>query len=134
MNWAKRAPGGKAFLAEWDRTLAKRRPRHIGLDEIQPGKGQRFWTVLSEVVHGEVIGLRQDRSKTTTTALLTQDLTGRLRGAITAVCTDMYWPYLNAVTTVLPQAEIVFDEFHVLQHASAVLDEVQRQEFLRVGR
>jgi transposase len=46
----------------------------------------------------------------------------------------MYWPYLNAVSTVLPQAEIVFDEFHVLQHASAVLDEVQRQEFLRVGR
>jgi transposase len=29
--------------------------------------------------------------------------------------------------------EIVPDEFHVLQHASAVLDEVRRQEFLRAG-
>ena len=55
----------------------KRRPRHIGLDEIQRGKGQRFWTVLSDVVHGEVIGLRQDRSEATATALLTEDLTGR---------------------------------------------------------
>ena len=41
----------------------KRRPRHIGLDEIHRGKGQRFWTVLSDVVHGEVIGLRHDRSE-----------------------------------------------------------------------
>jgi len=37
----------------------------------------------------------------------------------------MYRPYLNAVTTVLPQAEIVCDEFDVLQHASAALDEVR---------
>jgi transposase len=44
--------------------------------------------------------------------------------------TDMQRPYLNAVGKVLPKAEIVFDEFHVLQHASAALDEVRRQEFL----
>jgi hypothetical protein len=38
------------------------------LDEIQRGKGHRFWTVLSDVVHGEVIGLRQDRSEVAATA------------------------------------------------------------------
>ena len=123
----------KAFLAEWDRTRVKRQPRHIGLDEIQRGKGQRFWTVLSYVVHGEVIGLRQDRSEATAMALLTEDLTARQRGAITAVCTDMHRPYLNAVGTVLSKAEIVFDKFHVLQHASAALDDVRRQEFFRAG-
>ena len=35
--------------------------------------------------------------------------------AITAVCTDMHRPYLNAVASALPNAEIVFDKFHVLQ-------------------
>jgi hypothetical protein len=30
-------------------------------------------------------------------------------------------------------AEIVFDKFHVLQHASAALDDVRRQEFFRAG-
>jgi len=79
----------------------KRQPRHLGLDEIQRGKGQRFWTVLSDVVHGAVIGMRQDRSEATATALMTEDLTGRQRGAITAVCTDMYRPYLNAVAASL---------------------------------
>jgi transposase len=34
---------------------------------------------------------------------------------------------------VLPQAEVVFDKFHVLQHASATLDQVRRREFFRAG-
>jgi hypothetical protein len=55
------------------------------------------------------------------------------RAAITAVCTDMHRPYLNAVGEVLQHAEVVFDKFHVLQHASAALDDVRRQEFFRAG-
>lgn len=65
---------------------------------------------MSDVVHGEVVALRQDRSEATATALLTEDLTGRQRGAIAAVCIDMHRPYLNAVGAVLPKAEIVFDK------------------------
>jgi len=133
VSWGKARRAENAFLAEWDRTRVKRQPRHIGLDEIQRGKGQRFWTVLSDVVHGEVIGLRQDRSEAAAMALLAEDLTGRQRSAITAVCTDMHRPYLNAVGTALQNAEIVFDKFHVLQHASAALDEVRRQECFRAG-
>src|SRR5262249_52778164 len=133
VSWDKARRAEKAFLAEWDRTRVKRRPRHIGLDEIQRGKGQRFWTVLSDVVHGEVIGLRQDRTEATATALLAEDLTARQHAVIDAVCTDMDRPYLNAVGATLPSAEIIFDKFHVLQHASAALDEVRRQEFFRAG-
>jgi len=133
VSWGKARRAEKAFLAEWDRTRVKHRPHHIGLDEIQRGKGQRFWTVLSDVVHGEVIGLRHDRTAATAAALLTEDLSARQRASITAVCTDMHRPYLNAVDTVLPQAEVVFDKFHVLQHASAALDDVRRQEFFRAG-
>lgn len=133
VSWGKARRAEQAFLTEWDQGRPTRRPRHLGLDEIQRGKGQQFWTVLSDVVHGEVIGLRKDRGETSATALLTEDLTGRQRAAVTAVCTDMHRPYLNAVRAVLPQAEIVFDKFHVLQHASAALDEVRRQEFFRAG-
>ena len=70
---------------------------------------------------------------TTIATLLTEDLDPHQRGAIHAVCTDMHRPYLNAVTQVLPQADVVFDKFHVLQHASAALDEVRRHEFFRAG-
>ena len=133
VSWGKARRAEKAFLAEWDRTRPKRQPRHIGLDEIQRGKGQRFWTVLSDVVHGEVMGLRQERTEAAATARLTEELAGRQRAAITAACTDMHRPYLNAVCAVLTHAEVVFDKFHVLQHASAALDDVRRQEFFRAG-
>ncbi len=70
-----------AFLKEWDQTRPKRRPRHLGADEIQRGKGQQFWTVLSDLVHGEVIGLARDRTQESLTGLLEQCLDNRQRAA-----------------------------------------------------
>ncbi|PYR34174.1 MAG: hypothetical protein DMF90_18120 [Acidobacteria bacterium] len=45
----------------------------------------------------------------------------------------MHRPYLSVVGEVLKCAEAIFDKFHVLQHASGVLDEGRRQEFFRAG-
>ena len=133
VSWSKARRAEAAFLADWDRTRPKYRPRYLGADEIQRGKGQQFWTVLSDLVRGEVIGLAKDRSEESLRTLLTTRLDARQRAAVEAVCTDMHRPYLNAVGETLPQAEIVFDKFHVLQHASAALDEMRRQEFFRAG-
>jgi hypothetical protein len=54
---------GAGVLTEWEATRPKRRPRHLGADEIHRGKAQKFYTVLSDLVHGEVIGLAKDRSE-----------------------------------------------------------------------
>ena len=89
--------------------------------------------MLSDLVHGEVIGLAKDRTEDSLRTLLTTCLDARQRAAVEAVCTDMHRPYLNAVGEMLSTAEIVFDKFHVLQHACAALDEVRRQEFFRAG-
>src|SRR5262249_12082672 len=105
-SWSKARRAETAFLADWDGTPVKRQPRPIGTEEIQGGKGRRFWTVLSDVAHGEVIGVRQDRTAATATALLTEDLTGRQRAAIAAVCTDMWKPYLAAVAVALPKGRV----------------------------
>ena len=111
----------------------KRRPRYLGADEIQRGKGQKYWTVLSDLVHGEIIGLARDRTQESLSGLLRQHLDNRQRAAVEAVCTDMHQPYVNAFAEVLPKAEVVYDKFHVLQHAAEALDEVRRQEFFRAG-
>lgn len=133
VSWGTARRAERAFLDAWDRTRPGRRPRHLGADEIQRGKGHQFWTVLSDLVRGEVLGLAHDRSEESLRTLLTARLDARQRVAVEAVCTDMHRPYLNVVAEVLPRAEIVFDKFHVLQHASAALDEVRRQEFFRAG-
>ena len=133
VSWSKARRAERTFLAEWDRDRPRHRPRYLGADEIHRGKGQQFWTVLSDLVRGEVIGLEKDRSEASLRTLLTTRLDARQRAAVEAVCTDMHRPYLNAVAEVLPRAEIVFDKFHVLQHAAAALDDVRRQEFFRAG-
>lgn len=133
VSWGKARRAEGAFLGEWEAGRPRRRPRHLGADEIQRGKGQQFWTVLSDLVRGEVIGLARDRTEEALSGLL-KGLQARQRAAVEAVCSDMHRPYLNAVGKELPKAEVVFDKFHVLQHASAALDEVRRQEFFRAGR
>lgn len=133
VSWSKARRAEAAFLADWDRTRPRHRPRHVGADEIHRGKGQQFWTVLSDLVRGEVIGLAKDRSEDSLRTLLTTGLDAHQRAAIEAVCIDMHRPYLNVVHEVLPRAEVVFDKFHVWQHASAALDEMRRQEFFRAG-
>src|SRR5437660_12494746 len=52
----------------------------------------------------------------------TKPSTGRVRSTYEFIKTQQ-----------LPTAAIVFDKFHVLQHASAALDDVRRQEFFRAG-
>jgi hypothetical protein len=49
VSWEAARRAERAFLEAWDRTRPKRRPRHLGVDEIQRGKGQHFWTVLSDL-------------------------------------------------------------------------------------
>jgi len=105
----------------------------LGADEIQRGKGQRYWTVLSDLVHGEVLGLARDRTQESLSSLLKEHLDNRQRAAVQAICIDMHQPYVNAFAEVLPKAEVVYDKFHVLQHAAEALDEVRRQEFFRAG-
>jgi transposase len=133
VSWGKARRAEKGFLQDWDRSRPKRRPRHLGADEIQRGKGQSYWTVLTDLIRGEVIGLARNRDQEALTGLLETCLDARQKAAVEAVCVDMHVPYLNTIREVLPWAAVVFDKFHVLQHASAAIDDVRRNEFFRAG-
>lgn len=47
--------------------------------------------------------------------------------AIQVVCCDMWAVYLDATRTHLPQALVVFDPFHVVQHLNRAVDDVRRE-------
>lgn len=42
-------------------------------------------------------------------------------------------PYRLSIEQWAPNCGIVYDKFHVMQHANAVVDEVGRAEFFRKG-
>jgi transposase len=90
VSWSKARRAERAFLAAWDGTRPKRRPRYLGADEIHRGKGQRYYTVLSDLVHGEVIGLARDRTEASLAGLLTDTLDANQRARVEAVCLDMH--------------------------------------------
>ena len=45
----------------------------------------------------------------------------------------MWEPYRLSMEQWAPQCRIVYDKFHILQHASKAVDEVRRAEFFRKG-
>jgi transposase len=45
----------------------------------------------------------------------------------------MWEPYRQSIEEWAPQCRIVYDKFHIMQHANAAVDEVRRTEFFRKG-
>jgi transposase len=60
-------------------------------------------------------------------------LSARQRRGIEAACVDMWEPYRLSIEQWAPNCRIVYDKFHVMQHANAAVDEVRRAEFFRKG-
>src|SRR5205814_4245031 len=96
---AKARRAERAFLTDWDRTRPKRRPRHLGADEIHRGKRQKFYTLLSDPIHGEVIGLAPDRTEESLAGLLTTTLASSAGCSLLfdhGQCAHVVWGLLTA--------------------------------------
>jgi transposase len=99
----------------------------IAIDEISIGAGHRYLTVVLDLESGAVIHVGQGKGGD---ALL--EFWKRLRrsGArIQAVATDMSPAYIDAVTTHLPEAKLVFDRFHVMKLFNEKLSELRREMY-----
>jgi len=121
------------YLERW--SAGRRQPalRQMGVDEIYLGKKQKFLTVVSNLETVEPLWMGPERKKETLDEFFRTELSAKQRQAIAAVCVDMWKPYQLSLEEWAPQARLVYDKFHVLQHANAAIDEVRRAEFFRQG-
>jgi transposase len=55
------------------------------------------------------------------------------RRRIIAVGVDMWQAFTNSIHEWAPRCRIIYDRFHVMQHANAAVDEVRRAAFFRKG-
>jgi len=62
-----------------------------------------------------------------------KQLSSGQRRRIQAACMDMWEPYKTSVLQWSPDCAIVYDKFHIMQHANQAVDEVRRAEFFRKG-
>jgi len=121
------------YLQRWSATRRKDRLEQMGVDEIYFGKRMKFITVVSNLETGEPLWFGQDRKQETLDEFFRTQLSERQREGIAAACVDMWRPFTNSIEHWAPNCRIVFDKFHILQHANKAIDEVRRAEFFRKG-
>jgi len=121
------------YLERWSKSRKKPVLRQMGVDEIYLGKKQKFLTVVSNLETGEPLWFGAERKKDTLDNFFQEELSQRQRRRIEAACVDMWEPYRLSIEQWAPQCRIVYDKFHIMQHANKAIDEVRRAEFFRKG-
>ena len=121
------------YLKRWAASRRKPALRQMGIDEIYLGKKQKFLTVVSNLETGEPLWFGRERKKETLDEFLGQQLSAFQRSVIRAACLDMWEPYRQSLEQWAPKCQIIYDKFHILQHANQAVDEVRRAEFFRKG-
>jgi transposase len=121
------------YLERWSQSRKKPALRNMGADEIHLGKKQKFITVVSNLDAVEPVWFGQDRKKDTLDEFFERRLSPFQRSAVQAACVDMWDPFRQSIEQWLPNCRIIYDKFHIMQHANAAVDEVRRAEFFRKG-
>jgi transposase len=121
------------YLERWSAGRRKPTLRQVGADEIHQGKKTKFITVMSNLESGEPVWFGKDRKKETIDEFFRSQLSVQQRRRIEAACVDMWEPFTASIEEWAPQCAIVYDKFHIMQHANQALDEVRRAEFFRKG-
>lgn len=100
---------------------------HIGVDELSYRRHHEYITVVVDHRRGHVVWAQPGKNADTLKAFFDELGTERC-AKLEAVTIDMSGAYIKAVTECSPQAQIVFDRFHVQRLVQDAVDEVRRDE------
>ena len=112
----------------------KRPPVHvIGIDEVSRRKGQVYLTVVYDLERRVLLWVGEDRTEEAVKKFFTEEMGRRRCGTLQVVCMDMWSAYANLVREHAPQAQILFDRFHIVKHLQEAVDQVRRSEMQRLS-
>lgn len=97
---------------------------HIAIDEIHIGTGQKYITLVLDLMSGAVVFIGKGKGSEALEPFWLQ--LKRARAKIQAVAVDMSPAYTLAVTTNLPDAVLVYDRFHVMKLFNEKLSDLRR--------
>jgi transposase len=101
--------------------------RVIAIDEICIGKGHRYLTVVIDLQTGAVLHIGDGKGTSALTPFWKRLKASHAK--VKAVAIDMSPAFFSAVTENLPNAEIVFDHFHVVKLFNDKLSNLRRELF-----
>jgi transposase len=126
LDWKTVAAAVKSAVARGLK-LREWKPLHaIGIDEVSRAKGQRYLTLVYDLERRRLVWAGENRDSETMRSFFSW-LGWRRARSVVLVCCDMWAAYVEAVREKLPQATVVCDRFHVVQHVNRAVDEVRRE-------
>jgi transposase len=110
-----------------------RPPVHvIGIDEVSRRKGQVYLTVVYDLERRVLLWVGDERTEEAVKPFFTREMGPRRCRTLQVVCMDMWAAYANLVRQHAPNAQILFDRFHIVRHLNEAVDTVRRDLWRRL--
>lgn len=103
-------------------------PWGIGIDEVAYEKGHKYLTIVRELETNRVIWIGIGRKKEVLDAFFIE-LGPEKAAKIRVAVMDMWDAFIASVKEHCPNADIVFDKFHVSKKVNEALDSIRKEEF-----
>jgi transposase len=99
---------------------------YIGIDELTYRRHHKYITTVVDHIARKVVWVGEGKSVATVDAFF-KALGPKRSAQLKSVTIDMSPAYIEAVTRGAPQAQIVFDRFHVQRMAQDAVDQLERR-------
>lgn len=132
LNWKTVKDLDQQYMREQLRRVGCPGPLVLGIDEISIRKGHTYRIVVSDLLRGRPIWFGgADRSEASMDQFYI-GLGSRKCRRIRLAVMDMWKPFFNSARRHIPQAAILYDKFHIMQHLGKALDQVRQSEYARL--
>jgi len=99
--------------------------KHIAIDEFSVKKGHKYMTVVMDLDTGHIIFVGEGKGTESLEPFWKRIKRNKVK--IRAVAIDMSPAYITAVTENIPEAQIVFDHFHIVKLLNDQLSKLRRE-------
>ena len=103
--------------------------QQIAIDETSRARGHDYITLAADAVERRVVAVAEGRSIETVETLAAELAAhGCMPDQVGSVSIDMSPAFIKGCGEAFPNAQITFDKFHVVWHASSAVDKMRRIE------
>ena len=101
----------------------------LGIDETSSKKGHHYLTLAVDMEHKRVVHVTQGKGADTITAIAEYlKVKGLPAEGIEQVCMDLSPAFISGIAKEFPNAQVVFDRYHVKALLNKAMDDLRKQE------
>ena len=120
------------YMLEQLEVAGKPSPTVIGIDEIAIGEGHSYRIVVSDLQRRVAIWFGGTDNSEKSLDEFYEYLGAESSKKITLAVMDMWKAFRNSTKRHAPQADILYDKFHIIRHLGDAVDEVRKNEYGRL--